>query len=54
MLRNAIAVALREKTAVHLALPVDIQVRIRYDRELEGGCRYTPVVIVQRLCACLK
>lgn len=28
MLRNAIAVALREKTAVHLALPVDVQSRL--------------------------
>jgi thiamine pyrophosphate-dependent acetolactate synthase large subunit-like protein len=28
MLRNAIAVALREKTAVHLALPVDIQSKL--------------------------
>jgi pyruvate dehydrogenase (quinone)/pyruvate oxidase len=28
MLRNAIAIALREKTAVHLALPVDIQSRL--------------------------
>lgn len=28
MLRNAIAVALREKAAVHLALPVDIQSRM--------------------------